>query len=120
MISTIWLAQNDYSEGRDSILQIVYLLGRNGVKWAARREGSKISLWKYHCETSGKLVAVMASTITLAENDNSADCDIFFSSLAIIWRLMGLSKGFTVRDPKCRSDDKHHNTNYKRWFREVW
>ena len=78
MISTVWQAQNDYSEGCDSILQIVYLLGRNGVKWAPHREGSKISLGNYHCETRGKLVAVMASTITLAENDNSADCDSFF------------------------------------------
>ena len=44
MVSTITLAENSYSEANDSVLQIGHLLGRNWVKLALHREGSKISL----------------------------------------------------------------------------
>ena len=33
--------------------------------------------------------------------------------------VMELSKNFTVRSPKCHSDDKHHKTTWNRWFRGV-
>ena len=44
MVSTITLAENVDSEANDNVLQIGHLLGRNWVKVALHREGSKISL----------------------------------------------------------------------------
>ena len=44
MVSTITLAENVDSEANDDVLQIGHLLGRNWVKVALHREGSKISL----------------------------------------------------------------------------
>ena len=82
------------------------------------------------------------NTIGLAENNNSEACEsicklaIFWRwrtmiqrhmrvclNLVIVWLVMGLSKGFTVRAPKCCSDDKHNKSSLKRWLRgrdRIW
>ena len=39
--------------------------------------------------------------------------------LAIVWVVIGLSKGLTVGAPKCCSDEKHYRSSLKGSFRGV-
>ena len=42
-----------------------------------------------------------------------------FCKLAILWAVVGFSKNFSVKAPKCDYDGKHQKTRSKRRFRDV-
>ena len=97
-------AKKDYYDASDSVLEIGYLLGSNGVSGEFHRKSSRGWLW-------WKAPKSMVKTKIQRR---------VFCKLVIVYFVMGFKKNFRVRVPKRRFDEIHQKNRWIRLFCGVW